>query len=125
MKDDGKFALTDIGRQLDERACGSVKDWIIFEGELLAKSWTGLLNSVRTGKTAAQLQGVANSFDLMARTPGNVAIFNAAMTNLTRLVIPDIVRCCDFSRSHVAMDVGCGSAALLAGYLPGMMTCWA
>jgi hypothetical protein len=85
---DGKFALTEIGRQLDGEARGSVKDWVIFEGELLAKSWTGLLDSIRTGKTAAQLQGVANSFDLMGRTPGNVAIFNAAMTNLTRLVVP-------------------------------------
>lgn len=114
---DGKFALTEIGRQLDGEARGSVKDWVIFEGELLAKSWTGLLDSIRTGKTAAQLQGVANSFDLMGRTPGNVAIFNAAMTNLTRLVVPDIVRCCDFSRSRVVMDIGCGSAALLAGVL--------
>lgn len=117
VEDAGKFALTDVGRQLDEQACGSVKDWIIFEGELLAKSWTGLLDSVRTGKTAAQLQGVANSFDLMERTPGNVAIFNAAMTNLTRLVVPDIVKSCDFSRSRVVMDVGCGSAALLAAVL--------
>ena len=117
VEDDGKFALTDIGRLLDQQACGSVKDWVIFEGELLAKSWTGLLDSVRTGKTAAQLQGVANSFDLMGRTPGSVAIFNAAMTNLTRLIVPDIVRSCDFSRSRVAMDVGCGSAALLAGIL--------
>lgn len=117
MEDDGKFALTEIGRQLDEHACGSVRDWVIFEGELLAKSWTGLLDTVRTGKTAAQLQGVANTFDLMEKTPGNVAIFNAAMTNLTRLVVPDIAGACDFSRSRVVMDIGCGSAALLAGIL--------
>jgi hypothetical protein len=117
MGDDGKFALTEIGRQLDEQASGSIKDWVIFEGELLAKSWTGLLDTIRTGKTGAQLQGVANSFDLMEKTPGNVAIFNAAMSNLTRLVVPDIVDACDFSRSRVVMDIGCGSAALLAAIL--------
>jgi len=117
MEDDGKFALTEMGRQLDEQDRGSVKDWVIFEGNLLAKSWTGLLESVRTGKTAAQLQGVANSFDLMGKEPGNVAIFNAAMTNLTRLVVPDIVNSFDFSQSRLVMDIGCGSAALLAGLL--------
>ena len=117
MADDGKFALTEIGRQLDEQDRGSVKDWVIFEGDLLAKSWTGLIESVRTGKTAAQLQGVANSFDLMGRAPGNVTSFNAAMTNLTRLVVPDIVNSFDFSRSRLVMDIGCGSAALLAGLL--------
>jgi hypothetical protein len=69
VRDDGKFALTQIGRQLDEQDRASIKDWVIFEGDLLAKSWTGLLDSVRTGKTAAQLQGVANSFDLMGREP--------------------------------------------------------
>jgi hypothetical protein len=114
---DGRFALTEIGEQLDEQACNSIRDWVIFEGELLAKSWTGLIDSVRTGKTAAQLQGVDNSFELMGKTPANVAIFNAAMTNLTRLVVPTIVSSCDLSHSRVVMDVGCGSGALLGGVL--------
>jgi hypothetical protein len=112
-----KFSLTELGRQLDEQAPGSIKDWVIFEGELLARSWAGLVESVRSGKTAAQLQGLENSFDLMAQTPRNVPIFNAAMANLTRLVVPNIVAACDFSRSRVVMDIGCGSGELLAAVL--------
>ena len=43
-----------------------------------------MLESIMTGKTAAQLSGLSNSFDLMSRTPENVRIFNAAMVDLTR-----------------------------------------
>jgi SAM-dependent methyltransferase len=113
----GEVTLTDLGNQLDEEAENSLRDWVIFEGEILAKSWTGLVDSIRSGKTAAQLQGLENSFELMARTPANVAIFNAAMTNLTRLVTPAVIAACDFSRSNVVMDVGCGSGELLTAVL--------
>jgi SAM-dependent methyltransferase len=115
--EDGEVALTGLGSGLDEEAGDSLKGWVIFEGEMLAKSWTGLVDSIRSGKTAAQLAGLENSFDLMARTPANVAIFNAAMMNLTRLVTPAVIAACDFSRSDVVMDVGCGSGELLAAVL--------
>ena len=45
-----------------------------------------MLESIMTGKTAAELQGLANSFELMGQTPEHVDKFNAAMTELTRLV---------------------------------------
>src|SRR6476660_6366792 len=81
-----RYSLTEIGAALDGTANPSFKGWAIFEGEMLSKSWNGLLESVMTGKTAAQLLGLNNSFDLMSRTPENVRIFNAAMADLTRLV---------------------------------------
>ena len=80
---------------------------------MLSKSWNGMLESVMTGKTAAQLLGFGSSFDLMARSPENVALFNAAMADLTRLVTPDILRAYDFSRVSHLMDVGGGSGELL------------
>src|ERR1700724_2318348 len=49
-------------------------------------------------KTAAQLQGVSDSFDLMARNPEAVSIFYAAMVDLTRFVTPDVLRAYDFGR---------------------------
>ena len=57
--------------------------------------------------------GLANSFELMGRTPENVDKFNAAMTELTRLVTPDILRSYDFSGISHLMDVGGGSGELL------------
>src|SRR4051794_3220529 len=37
--DRDRFAMTDLGRQLDETADPSFKDWVLFEGEMLAQSW--------------------------------------------------------------------------------------
>lgn len=118
---EGRYALTELGACLDGAATQSLKNWTIFEGQFLAKSWTELLDSIMTGKTAAQLLGLENSFDLMARDPEMVGIFNAAMVEGTRLTIPDILRAYDFSPFAHLMDVGGGSGELLgaiAGQYP-------
>ena len=107
------YALTEVGACLDSAADQSLKGWAIFEAEMLSKSWSGMLDSVMTGRTAAELQGLANSFDLMGRTPEIVDKFNVAMTELTRLVTPDILRSYDFSGISHLMDVGGGSGELL------------
>lgn len=110
--DQDRFALTEMGAALDSDADQSFKAWAIFEGEMLAKSWNGMLESIMTGKTAAQLLGLGNSFDLMSRSPENMRIFNAAMMDLTRLVTPDILRAYNFDRISHLMDVGGGSGEL-------------
>lgn len=111
---DDRYSLTQMGAALDEAAEHSFKGWAIFEGEMLAKSWNGMLETVTTGKTAAQLLGLSNSFDLMARSPENVQIFNAAMVDLTRLVTPAILRAYNFGRISHLMDVGGGSGELIS-----------
>ena len=111
--DDDSYALTEVGAGLDGDAEQSFKAWAIFEAEMLSPRWSGLLESVMTGKTAAELQGFASSFELMGRTPEHVDKFNAAMTELTRLVTPDILRSYDFSGISHLMDVGGGSGELL------------
>jgi len=110
---ENRYALTEVGAYLDGEAEQSFKGWAIFEAEMLSKSWSGMLDSVMTGKTAAELQGFASSFELMGRTPENVDKFNLAMTELTRLVTPDILHSYDFSGISHLMDVGGGSGELL------------
>lgn len=116
-----RYSMTEMGAGLDGEAEHSFKPWAIFEGGMLAKRWAGLLDSIMTGKTAAQLQGVDNSFELMARNPENVGIFNAAMTSLTRFVTPGVLKAYDFGRISHLMDVGGGSGELvgaIAGQYP-------
>jgi len=108
-----RYALTDMGACLDSSAKHSMKSWAILETELLSKSWSGMLESVMTGKTSAQLQGVDDSFELMGRTPEIVDTFNAAMVELTRLVTPNVLQSYDFSGIRHLMDVGGGSGELL------------
>jgi hypothetical protein len=109
-----RYALTELGACLDGAAPQSLKNWTILEGQFLVKSWTGLLDSIMTGKSAAQLLGLENSFDLMVRDPEMVGIFNAAMMEGTRLGIPDIVRAYNFGAFDHLMDVGGGSGELLS-----------
>jgi len=111
--DDDSYHLTDTGAVLSGTANTSFKAWAIFEGEMLAKSWSGMLETITTGSTAAQLLGFNSSFDMMARSPENVSIFNAAMADLTRLVTIDILASYDFSRVLHLMDVGGGSGELI------------
>jgi SAM-dependent methyltransferase len=111
---DDRYTLTLMGAALDGKAEHSFKAWAVLEGEMLSRSWTGLLDTVKTGKTAAELAGLANSFELMARSPENVAIFNAAMADLTRLVTPAVLESYDFSDVSHLMDVGGGAGEFVA-----------
>lgn len=108
-----RYALTELGACLDGASPQSLKNWAIFEGQFQAKSWTGLLDSIMTGRNAAQMLGIENSFDLMARDPEMVGVFNAAMLEGTRLAIPEILQAYNFGAFAHVMDVGGGSGELL------------
>jgi hypothetical protein len=113
-----RFAMTDLGRQLDETADPSFKDWALFEGETLAQSWTGLADSVRTGKTAAQLRGDGDDrYAATGNAPEWTRRFNAAMVSLTRSIVPKIIAAHDFAAARVVMDVGGGTGELIGGVL--------
>jgi ubiquinone/menaquinone biosynthesis C-methylase UbiE len=114
--DGDKFALTDLGRQLDRNADPSFKDWVLFEGEDLVRSWSGLIDSVSSGKTASELRGEGDDrYAAMSRSPDMVRRFNAAMVSLTHSLVPKIAGAHDFSTARVVMDIGGGSGELIGG----------
>ena len=108
-----RYGLTEVGAALAADARPSFKAWAIFEGEMLSGSWSGMLDTIMTGKSAAELLGFSSSFELMARKPENVRKFNAAMADLTGLVTSDVLAAYDFSRFTHLMDVGGGSGELI------------
>ncbi|WP_051379417.1 methyltransferase [Bradyrhizobium murdochi] len=112
-----RYALGETGTALIGDAHPSFKAWAILEGELLSKTWSGMLETIMTGKTAAQLQGFDNSFDLMARAPETVRVFNAAMAELTAFVTADVLAAYDFSRISHLLDVGGGSGELIGAVI--------
>ena len=116
--DRDRFAMTDLGRQLDEAADPSFKDWVLFEGEMLAQSWSGLVDSVRTGKTATQLRGDGDDrYAVTGHATEWTRRFNAAMVSLTRTIVPKIVAAHDFTAARIVMDVGGGTGELIGGVL--------
>jgi hypothetical protein len=116
--DRDRFDMTDMGRQLDETADPSFKDWVLFEGEMLAQSWSCLIDSVRTGKTASQLRGDGDDrYAVTGHATDWTRRFNAAMVSLTRTIVPKIVAAHDFAAARVVMDVGGGTGELIGGVL--------
>ncbi|MDH2386886.1 methyltransferase [Bradyrhizobium sp. CER78] len=108
-----RYTLTETGAALASTARPSCKAWAIFEAEMLQRSWSGMLETIMTGKTAAQLRGFNSSFDMMAGAPDQVRMFNAAMADLTGLVTADLLEAYDFGRIAHLMDVGGGSGELI------------
>ncbi|MDI3561378.1 methyltransferase [Bradyrhizobium sp. Arg816] len=116
--DRDRFAMTELGRQLDETADPSFKDWVLFEGEMLAQSWIGLVESVRSGKSAGELRGDGDDrYAATSNAPEFTRRFNAAMVSLTRSIVPRIVAAHDFATARVVMDLGGGTGELIGGVL--------
>ena len=114
--DGDRFSLTAIGSNLAASSPTSLKAWAIFEGEVLQPAWQGLIVSVCTGRTRAELAGAESSFALMAQDQKAIATFNGAMADVARMLTP-AVTAYDFSPHRRLMDVGGGTGELLTAIL--------
>jgi hypothetical protein len=108
------YRLTDMGGCLTNDASHSLRDWALFEGKMLSRSWMGLADSVRSGKTASELAGVEGGrYGQMHRDPEAASVFDAAMASMTRLVARDLIAAGDFNSTGKILDVGGGAGTLL------------
>ncbi|MEX0853429.1 MAG: methyltransferase, partial [Bauldia sp.] len=103
-----RFELTAVGAHLAGNAAPSLKSYALFEGGMLWRSWGGLIDSVRTGQTEAELAGAGSRFEQLGRRPEAVRTFNEAMASMTQLAIPGVLAACDFSGIGRLIDVGGG-----------------
>jgi hypothetical protein len=111
---DGTFGLTALGEELRGPA-GLIAAFIGRPYHWTA--WGQLLHSVRTGDNAFRAVHGVDVWEYRAQDPEEAAIFDAAMTGLSRRVNAAVVAAHDFSRYGVIVDVGGGHGALLAGIL--------
>lgn len=109
------YRLTDMGRRLSSKAPGSLRGWTLFEGEMLARSWQGLTESIRTGKTATELdsQAAVGRFEAIGRNPRFAELFDNAMVSMARQVAKDVLAAYDFGSARAVLDIGGGTGALL------------
>jgi hypothetical protein len=81
-------------------------------------AWGQLVDSVKTGQTYPQAAfGVPNPFEYFKTRPEEAAIFDAAMTDLSRLNAPGVTQAYDFGRFRKLVDVAGGQGLLLASIL--------
>lgn len=114
---DGSFGITSMGRLLQNEAAWSLRNYVIWWGTNLWKTWGNLLYGVQTGESARTLSGDDAGFDYLERDPQTAAVFHRAMAEVTRLDTQRIVQAYDFSKFNRVMDAGGGLGNLLAAIL--------
>ena len=116
---DSKFGLTELGAYLTARSERSLKAWALLEGDMLRTGWGQIIESIRTGKTGAELAGGGpERFEEMAKAnQAAAALFNEAMVSGTRMQIPALLAAYDFSGISRLMDVGGGLGELISAIL--------
>ncbi len=113
-----KFELTPISALLRSDVPNSVRDFAVMMGEdWIWQAWAELPYSVKTGGVAHEKAQGMGSFEFFQKNAEAGKVFNAAMTNFTRAIIPAAVEAYDFSRINRLVDIAGGHGLLLAGIL--------
>lgn len=117
-ENDRRFSLTDFGQPLRSDAPESIAAWAAYVGRpYFWSAWGNLVGSVRTGRTAIELEHGTDVWAYREQRPDEGVIFDAAMTALARLGADAIVRAYDFTPFGCIVDVGGGRGANLANIL--------
>jgi len=116
--DDQTFALTPLGDCLRSDASAPIGGWAAFIG-LRGQwhAWAALVHTVRTGETAFRAVHGVSGWEYRANHPDEGAIFDRAMTDLSRRASQRTLDAFDFSRFHTVVDVGGGRGAFLVKLL--------
>jgi hypothetical protein len=109
----GTFALTEAGLWLRRDRDDSLDAWARLSATRLWNNWSGLAESVRTGRsTRSRVQG-SEDFRHLNDNAGGAALFNLAMLTYTAPVARAASARLDWSDRGIVVDVG-GGAGLLA-----------
>jgi hypothetical protein len=115
---DKRFALTPLGDCLRSDAADQVGPWAAFIGRpYFWQAWSHLLHGVRTGENAFRQVHGTDVWTYRSEHTEEGAIFDRAMSAISRGVIEGIVGSYDFGFFPCVVDVGGGQGALLAGIL--------
>jgi hypothetical protein len=112
------FTLTELGHTLRTDSPVSMRSFAMWVGEPADRySWSGLADSVRTGRSAFESVHGQSVWDYMSANTDTARVFNNAMTSASNQMIKPAVAAYDFSGFTTVVDVGGGHGALLAEVL--------
>jgi SAM-dependent methyltransferase len=115
----GLFAVTPLGRTLAADEPGSMRDVALMWMETHYDPFSRLLDTVKTGETAADVHYGQRFFDWISQYPDQVSQFTGAMANLTTGIKAGAVATYDFNGAGKIVDIGGADGALLAQILAG------
>ncbi len=111
------FALTPLAACLQSNEPGSLKNYIIFQGEYICSCWRELLYSLKTGKSASEHIYGMNMFQYFEQNKEAGSIFHQAMAELLAIQNDAILPAYDFSSIETLTDVGGGQGHFLSELL--------
>jgi hypothetical protein len=118
--DDGTFTMTPISQSLRSDAPDSVRNVCrMFGLPIFWRSWGRLLDCVKDGGSGLQHEfgSEANPFGYFSEHPEDGAVFDNAMTEISRNAGAAIAEACDFGRFKKIVDAGGGHGSLLIAIL--------
>lgn len=119
-----RFALTPMGDCLRSDSATPIGAWAEYTGSpYVWRTWGHLLHSIRTGENAFQSLNGQDIWSYRAERPAEGAVFDRAMTELSRGSAEAVIAAYDFSQFYHVVDVGGGRGLMLATILgahPGM-----
>jgi len=116
---DGGFALTPLGQLLRADHPASMRDLILYWGQINYPTAQAMEHSVRTGRPAFDKVFGAPFFEYFAQHRETGRLFNRLMAEITRGHMPAIIAaaaataCSAFARAKTVVDVGGGTGMLL------------
>lgn len=116
--DGRRFATTETGELLRSDRPDSLRALAMLVGlPPWRRMWTDLLTTVRTGEPAFERVLGGSPFEYLRQHPEYAAIFDDAMTALSRRLTAAVTEAYDFGAFGTIVDVGGGNGALLASVL--------
>ena len=113
-----RFSLTPMGDCLRTDSASPIGAWAEFVGSpYVWRTWGRLLHSVRTGENAFQSLNGKDVWHYRAEHPEEGAMFDRAMTDLSRGNAEAVIGAYDFSAFRYVVDVGGGRGLMLAAIL--------
>ncbi|MGZ9935063.1 methyltransferase [Streptomyces sp. NC-S4] len=110
--------LTALGHALATDDDSSMRNFARWTGSTAERAtWAHLPTAVRTGRSPFAAMHGSGVWEFMESNPDTAAVFNSAMTELSKRIIRPVVEAFDFSRFGSITDVGGGRGALLSAVL--------
>jgi hypothetical protein len=117
QRGDEEFALTSNGALLRSDTGDSLAAWAQFCGQHSWRTWSGLVDSVRSGMSARRRVKGVDDFTHLESDRAAANLFNRAMANLTQPIAASVAATVSFETSEHVVDVGGGHGELVATVL--------
>jgi hypothetical protein len=114
---DDTFMLSSLGQLLRSDHPDSMREQIIYFGEINYPTAQAMYHSVKTGSPAFDHVFGESFFRYFVKQPEIGGMFNRLMSYITKDHIPEIIATYDFSCMRKIVDVGGGNSTLLAAVL--------